>query len=176
MISIIVAYDANFVMGKGNQLPWHIPADLKRFKERTTGHVVIMGRKTWESLPKKPLPGRINLILSRTMSCDSPDTFVLADLHEAITFAHEKYPEKEIFIIGGRQVYEQALRDGVVDVIYLTYVHGEHDGDIFFPNDAYACEEPSCVHGHRGWFPVVEGGTEECTFFKITDTLKDPLA
>jgi dihydrofolate reductase len=102
------------------------------------------------------------------MTCDAPDTFVLPGFQEAIAFAKEKYPEKDIFVIGGRQVYEEALKSGLVDLIYLTYVKGDHEGDVFFP----WADNPSTFT--PGWTVLDGAETDECTFFIIS--AKDPLA
>lgn len=128
MISIIVAIAENNAIGKNNQLLWHIPADLKRFKTITSGHPVIMGKKTWESLPKKPLPNRRNIILT-----DNPhDSFEGGEcafsLEEALNLCS---PREETFIIGGASVYKQFLPH--CDRLYLTRVYQLCDGDVFFP-------------------------------------------
>lgn len=125
MINIIVATDQNGVIGKDNGIPWHLPADLKLFKQRTTGSGIIMGRATWDSLPKKPLPNRINCVISRTKT----DGW-FQSLAEAIDYLKNK--TKDIFIIGGEQIYALALQQNLVDSIILTRVKGEYEGDKFF--------------------------------------------
>ena len=142
IISLIVALDKNRLIGKNGQLPWHLPEDLKQFKVRTWGHPIIMGRKTWDSLPKKPLPGRLNIVVSKTvmnaqvfdMEEASQMVYFRSDLKSAIALATTYCPNNdEIFIIGGKQVYETALNEKVVDKMYVTEVHGDHEGDTYFP-------------------------------------------
>ncbi|GHT60851.1 dihydrofolate reductase [Bacteroidia bacterium] len=129
IISIIVATGRNSEIGKGGDLLCHLPADLKHFKEITSGHTVIMGRKTWESLPKKPLPNRRNIVVSR-----SPELVIEgAEVYSSLDYAFIKLmDENEVFIIGGAQIYGQALP--AADKIYLTKIHAEFpEADAFFP-------------------------------------------
>lgn len=115
-------------------MPWHIPADLKRFKELTMGHPVIMGRKTFESILDylgKPLPGRKNIIVSGSgFNSTYSDVPVFPNVHSAIEAAKEE-GMSEVFIIGGAQIYQQTLK--LADRLYLTQVHRDVDGDAFFP-------------------------------------------
>jgi len=129
MISIIVAVSRNNVIGKNNALPWKISSDLKRFKELTTGHTVIMGRKTWESIPAKfrPLSNRSNIVLTRQEKIGAPGCLVFNSLESAFCFAKGL---GEIFVIGGEQIYKLSLPR--VDRIYLTTVHTECEGDAHF--------------------------------------------
>ena len=130
--SIIVAYASNYVIGKDGKLPWHIPADLKYFKELTYGSPIIMGRKTFESIGR-PLPGRHNIIITRNSEyvCDS--CVVVFDiqgaLKEANNFAKEN-SRGDIFIIGGAEIYRQSM--DYVDKAYITEVHADFDGDAVF--------------------------------------------
>jgi dihydrofolate reductase len=127
-ISLIAALSRNRVIGLENRLPWRLPEDLKRFKELTMGHPVLMGRKTAESIGK-PLPGRLNLVVSRTG----------LSLKEAIDRARESGTD-ELFVIGGEQIYRQTLP--LADRLYLTLVDSEVEGDAFFPEwDAGAFRE-----------------------------------
>lgn len=133
-IALIVAAADNNVIGINNEMPWHIPDDFKHFKTVTMGKPCIMGRKTFESIVAqlgKPLPGRTNIVVTRT-----PQTFdgavVSASLELAIEAAEEENPD-EIMIVGGAQIYAQALEQKLVDKIYLTRVHQSPDGDAFFP-------------------------------------------
>lgn len=126
-VSIIVAADENNVIGGHNQLLWKLPDELKRFRTLTKGHTIIMGRKTHESIGR-PLPDRRNIVISR--SDDVPEGCELAhSLEEALKLAGSG----EVFIIGGGEIYKQALEKGLVDKIYFTRVHGTFDGDVFFP-------------------------------------------
>lgn len=132
-LAIVVAVAKNGVIGKGGDLPWRIPSDLKRFKAATLGKPVIMGRKTWESLPKKPLPGRANIIVSRSMRAASGAQIVSsieAALDAGVAAAAE-CGAGEICLIGGAQLYADMLAR--VDRIYLTEVDLEPEGDAVFP-------------------------------------------
>ncbi len=135
-ISLIVAISNNFVIGKDNDLPWHLPADLQYFKKITMGHPVIMGRKNYESIPEKyrPLPGRTNIVLTKNTSLNAPGCEVAHSLPEALKYC-QKHSFKEVFIIGGAQVYKQALDLNIVERMYITKVNTsiEH-GDSFFPD------------------------------------------
>lgn len=131
MLSLLVAMARNRVIGAKNDLPWYLPADLKRFKELTTGHTVIMGRTTFESIVArigKPLPNRTNIILTRDANYAAPEgCVVVTSLEEALS----KASGEEVFVIGGGQVFEQALsRAGK---IYLTRVEADIEGDVLFP-------------------------------------------
>jgi len=126
-IIIIAAMAENRVIGKDNALPWSLKEDLARFKELTTGCPCIMGRKTWESLPKKPLPGRLNVVISRS-AANAPGAVVVSSLQDAVQHCagHEK-----IFICGGASVYREAF--SLADKIELTVIHRRYEGDAFFP-------------------------------------------
>ena len=128
MISIIVAVSEDWGIGKDNELLWHISEDLKRFKKLTLGNTVIMGKKTWDSLPRRPLPGRKNIVLT-----DDPneciDCSVTAYSIEDALSKCEK--DEEIFIIGGGSVYHQFMP--IADRLYITHVHKKAQADIFFP-------------------------------------------
>jgi dihydrofolate reductase len=117
-------------------LNWKLPGDLKRFKDLTEGHVVLMGRKTWDSLPKKfkPLPGRINIVLTRNKSKDYGENVFLVDSKDELDFVlkYDKFKNKDLWIIGGGEVYKMFLND--VDELHLTEVEGEFpEANIFFP-------------------------------------------
>lgn len=126
-ISIIVAVAENDVIGFDNHLLWHISEDLKRFKSLTLGHHVIMGRKTFESVGK-PLPGRVNIVISRQDNYSKDGCTVVKSLEEALEVAKN---DSEVFIIGGGEIYKQAL--SITDKIYLTRIHAGFAGDTFFP-------------------------------------------
>ncbi len=132
MITIIAAIGKNRELGKNNQLLWHIKADLERFKKLTLGNVVIMGRKTYQSLPEKfrPLPQRINIVVSKQKDFVNDPIIIAQSIEEAIKKAKEF--KKEIFIAGGASIYEQTLP--LADKLYLTLVEKEFpDADVFFP-------------------------------------------
>ncbi len=126
-ISIIVAASQNNVIGKDNQLIWRLSADLKRFKALTTGHHIIMGRKTFDSIGK-PLPNRTSIIITRQADYKAEGCIVVNSLEEAL----EKVPvDQEAFIIGGGTIYSEAIDKA--DKLYLTRVQNKFDGDTFFP-------------------------------------------
>lgn len=129
-VNIIVAYNHERVIGRDNQIPWHIPEDLQYFKRVTMGCPIIMGRKTHESIGKQ-LPGRLNIILTKNFMYQpyGLDTCVYCDHYEALRRA--KQENKDIFIIGGASVYKQYL--DVVDKVYVTLVKNNLQGDTFFP-------------------------------------------
>jgi dihydrofolate reductase len=128
-ISFIVAASKNNVIGKDNKLPWCLPTDMRYFKNITWGMPVIMGRKSFESLGK-PLKGRTNIVVTRNKEWKAEDVEVVPSIDRAITFATQT-DAKEIFIIGGAEIFRSALPSA--DRIYLTLVHGNFDGDAFFP-------------------------------------------
>jgi dihydrofolate reductase len=128
MITIIVAIAANGAIGKDNDLLWHIPGDLRRFKELTTGHCLLMGRNTWYSLPKRPLPNRQNIVLT-----DDPcECLEGCESAFSIEDSIQKCGEgKEIFVIGGGMIYKQFMSRA--DRLMITYVHKDFEADTFFP-------------------------------------------
>lgn len=129
-ICLIAAVSENRIIGRDNKLPWRIPEDLKRFKELTTGHPIIMGRKTFESIGR-PLPDRTNIVVSANESFEAPGCIVCHSIGEAIKVAREKDQDK-VFIIGGGKVYQGSI--GLAQKLYLTVVEGEFEGDTFFPD------------------------------------------
>ncbi|WP_299707192.1 dihydrofolate reductase [uncultured Pontibacter sp.] len=129
MIAIVVAIAENNVIGKDNQLIWHLPADLRHFKQKTMGHPMIMGRKTFESIGK-PLPGRTTIIVTRQENYQAEGCIVVNSVEEAIAKGKELDSE-QVSIVGGAEIYKQALP--FVDTLYLTKVHHSFDGDTFFP-------------------------------------------
>ena len=133
-VSLIVAAANNGVIGKDNDLIWHLPKDMRFFKETTLGHHVIMGRKNFESIPHKyrPLPNRTNVIITRQSNYQAEGCIVVNSVESALTIAKQN-GDKEPFIIGGGQIYKLALESNFVDKIYLTKVHHVYDGDTFFP-------------------------------------------
>ena len=128
-ISIVAAVADNYAIGKGNKLPWHLPANLKHFRELTTGHAVVMGKRTFESLPNGPLPNRRNVVLTSVMSEGVNEGYFEADSLEDAFYLCEK--EEKVFIVGGAAVYRQSLE--IADSLYITWVHHEFSADIYFP-------------------------------------------
>ncbi len=129
MITIIAAIAKNNALGKDNDLIWHLPADLKRFKKVTTGHHILMGRTTFESIGK-PLPNRTTIIITRNKRYKKEGCKVAYSIEKALDIANE---DKEIFIIGGAQIYKEAIEKGLVNRLDITRVHQEFDADVFFP-------------------------------------------
>lgn len=154
-VAAIVAMDEGRVIGKAGALPWHLPEDLAHFKRLTSGHVVIMGRKTWDSLPPKfrPLPGRVNIVISRSPKELSLPEGVLAcsSVEDAIAKAAEiASPSQIIWFIGGAQIYKESLP--LCDELHVTLVHGFHAGDAHLPEF------------EDGFAQVDEEPGEACTF------------
>ncbi|WP_088006293.1 dihydrofolate reductase [Indiicoccus explosivorum] len=138
MISLLVAHDSNRVIGKDNQLPWHIPEDLKYFKEKTMGKGIVMGRKTFESIGR-PLPGRKNIVLTRKKDYEAPGAEVVHSLDDGIRSAAEQH--QEIMIIGGAELFKETLP--IADRLYVTYIDRPFEGDTYFP--PYGKEEWTLV-------------------------------
>lgn len=133
-ISIIAAFSQNRVIGKNGSIPWNIPGEQNRFKNLTVENVVIMGRKTFDEILEKlskPLPFRINIIISSTKKYSFENCFVFSTLQEALVFSKEKFPDKEIFIAGGAQLYAESI--SIAQKMYLTEIDIKVQGDAFFP-------------------------------------------
>jgi dihydrofolate reductase len=129
LISAIAALTRNRVIGKDNQIPWYLPADLKFFKRTTLGHHILMGRKNYESLGK-PLPKRTNVVITRDPYFISTGCIVVHSIEEALQVARDN-GEEEAFIIGGGEIYAQSLP--LIDKMYLSEIDAEIEGDVFFP-------------------------------------------
>lgn len=160
IISIIVAIGKNNEIGRNNGLLVHLPADLKHFKEVTSGHTVIMGRKTFESLPKGPLPNRKNIIISRNKDLKIEGG---ATVYSSLDYALIKLrDEDEVFIIGGAEIYKQILPDA--DRLYLTKIHEDFlDADTFFPEINYK----EWKEVRRDSFPADEKNSYAYTFLEL---------
>jgi len=157
-ISLVVAVAKNGVIGQRGALPWHLPEDLKRFKALTIGKPVIMGRKTWDSLPKKPLPGRPNIVVTRNPSFHAEGAIVSHSFTDAVAKANAN----EVAVIGGQAIFAEALP--IADTIHMTQVHASPDGDAFMPlidravwREA-ACEGPYEADGLRYSFVTLTRG------------------
>ncbi len=154
-LSLIVALAENRVIGLDNRMPWHLPGDFKYFKATTLGKPIIMGRKTWDSLGR-PLPGRLNLVVSRQPGLQLEGAEVFASLEDAIVRADQWAREQgvdELMLIGGAQLYAQGLEKGLVDRLYLTRVEMNPEGDAWFPEvDERVWKKVSSQQG-----PVEEG-------------------
>lgn len=157
-ISIIAAITPERVIGKkGSGMLWHIPEDMRHFRETTTGHAMVMGRKTYETLGK-PLPKRTNIVITRDPSYSAEGAIVAHSLEEALEAAGE-VEQDEVFVMGGGEIYEQAI--GRADKLYLTLVHHYFEGDVYFPD--YSAfkkeirrEEGESVNGIRFTFLELE--------------------
>ena len=134
IVSLIAAVAENGAIGKDNDLIWHLPDDMRFFRDTTVGHFVIMGRKNYDSIPEKyrPLAKRTNVIVTRKANFEAPDCLVVNSIEEGIEAARCQGDE-EVFIIGGGQIYKQALEDDLVDILYLTHVKESFDADVYFP-------------------------------------------
>ena len=133
IISMIAAVATNRVIGKDNDLVWRLPDDMKYFMETTQNHFVIMGRKNYESIPHKyrPLPNRVNIIVTRQEDYKAPDCVITNTIEEAIDYAKEQNQE-EVFVIGGGQIYKQSLP--LAHKLYITEIKEHFDGDTYFPD------------------------------------------
>ena len=144
MISAIVAVDNNWGIGFDGELLEAIPSDLKRFKELTTGHVVVMGSKTWNSLPKKPLPNRVNIVISRAKPLIMDKNTIRIGLEDTINYL--KYIKDDVFIIGGGTIYKELLP--FCDRVYVTKIYKDHNiVDTYFPN----------LDESKEWIPTTDG-------------------
>ena len=132
--SIIVAISENNGIGKDNDLLWYLPSDMRFFRKTTLGHCVITGRKNYESIPEKyrPLAKRTNIIVTRNANYKADGAVVKNSLEEALEFAKSEN-ESEVFIIGGGQIYKEAMGKNVIDKMYVTHVAKNYDADTFFP-------------------------------------------
>ena len=129
MVSLIVAMSSNRVIGRGGDLPWHLPADLRHFKKTTMGHHLLIGRATWDEVGK-PLPGRTMVVVTRNRDFSADGVLVAHSVEEALALARD---DNEPFIGGGAEIYRQALVADLVDRLYITRVHARVEGDTFFP-------------------------------------------
>lgn len=145
-ISMIAAVAENNVIGKDNDLVWHLPDDMKFFMQKTTGHHVIMGRKNFESIPDKfrPLPNRPNIVMTRQKDLRIDGAYVVNSLEDALEIAR-KNNETEVFVIGGGDIYNLAM--DTADTMYITEVKGTFEGDAFFPEfDKSEWKETERIH------------------------------
>lgn len=129
MITLIAAIGKNNELGKDNDLIWHLPADLKRFKKVTSGHYILMGRNTFESIGK-PLPNRTSVIITRNKNYFKDGCLIANSLEQAISLVNKN---EDAFIIGGAQIYKQALESDLVDRLDITIVHESFEADVYFP-------------------------------------------
>tara|TARA_B100000965_G_C19540554_1_gene735348 strand:+ start:166 stop:675 length:510 start_codon:yes stop_codon:yes gene_type:complete len=149
IISIIVAISKNQVIGKNNQLIWHLPKDMKFFMDTTMDTVVIMGRKNYESIPKKyrPLNNRKNVIITRNKSYNAEGCTVVNSIDESLKVLNN-IENKEVFVIGGGEIYKKFLEKGLIDRMYITHIDEYFDGDTFFPDVNYESWKSSDILYH----------------------------
>jgi len=153
-IAIVVAAARNGVIGRDGDMPWRLSSDLKRFKAITMGRPIIMGRKTWESIGR-PLPGRENIVISSRGDFEAPGAKVVSSLEEAIAAARESAGEGQVFIVGGGQIYRQAMP--LADILHVTHVETEVEGDTSFPpigDEWCADHEEHIPAGEKDDFPT----------------------
>ena len=149
IVSLIVATPSNLAIGKNNQLIWNLPKDMKFFMETTTGHPVIMGRKNYESIPKKfrPLKNRTNVIITRNKKYAADGCIVVNNLEDSIkALAKENY--EEVFVIGGGEIYKRFLEKNLIDRMYVTHIDQAFDGDTFFPEVDYSQWDSDTIMTH----------------------------
>ena len=167
-INIIVATTENGVIGNNNDLPWYLPTDLKSFKSITENHIVVMGRKCWESIPDKfrPLTNRLNIVLSREVGYKAKGALVYNNINSVIN--DYRLNDKDIFIIGGGQIYKESF--GLADTLYLTEIKGDVKGDTFlkgYNKDDWELIDKSNIVSENGF---------EFTFNKYKSKLKKSIA
>lgn len=130
MIALIVAYDKNRVIGNHGKIPWHIEGEQHRFRDLTTGNVVVMGRRTFEEIGHG-LPNRFTFVVSNTKNFDADNVLTVASLKEALLKASDIFPEKDVFLSGGAGIYEEGIQ--YCDKLYVTEIDASYEGDVYFP-------------------------------------------
>ena len=148
-VSLIVAMDLEKGIGKNNDLMWHLPADMLFFKETTLNHIVVMGRKNFESIPERfrPLPSRENAILTRNQDFKAPNCVVFHSMESCLKH-YEKEDERVVFIIGGGQIYEEALENNWVDEMYITFIDHKFGAETFFPTVDFSKWNEEIITSH----------------------------
>lgn len=131
---IVACINHALTLGKDGKLLYHIASDLQNFKRITNGGVVIMGSKTYESLPRKPLPNRINIVITRNEDYVAKGCIVVHSIEECIELCEREYHDKECYVIGGGKIYEEFINRRLVDTMYITEVNSFEEGDTYFPN------------------------------------------
>lgn len=132
--ALIVAMDSERGIGKNNDLMWHLPKDMQFFKDTTQGQIVVMGRKNYDSIPEKyrPLPNRLNVVLTRNNDFNATDCLVFHSLEDCMYYFKDE-KERTLFIIGGGEIYRMAIESNIVDEMYITHVHHSYEAETFFP-------------------------------------------
>lgn len=152
-VKLIVAKAKNDVIGKDNDLIWHLPADMRFFTQSTKEHIVIMGRRNWDSIPLKyrPLSNRINVVITRSKTFSHPDCVVFNSVEAALDHYKNHAPtaeEKDLFIIGGGQIYAYCMENDLLDEMYVTYIDESFDGDTYFPAVDETKWNKECIMQH----------------------------
>lgn len=153
-VKLIVAKAKNEVIGKDNDLIWHLPADMRFFTQSTKGHVVIMGRRNWDSIPLKyrPLSDRINVVITRSETFSHPDCVVFNSVEAAIDH-YKNHPataeNQDLFIIGGGQIYAYCMENDLLDEMYVTYIDESFEGDTYFPEINSDKWNKECIMKHE---------------------------
>jgi len=163
-LSCIWAISENGVIGRDGALPWRLPADLRRFRRLTTGHAIVMGRRTWESIGR-PLPERRSIVLSRDPSFRAPGAEVVRSLDEALELARD---DSDVFVIGGATVYRIAVPRA--DRLHVTLVHAQIDGDVKLPSDVLDGFRLVADERHEG-----EGKNEHAYSFRVYETTRNAV-
>lgn len=134
IVTAIAAIAENFAIGKDNDLLWDLPIDMRFFMDTTKGHHVITGRRNYESIPPKyrPLKNRTNIVVTRSLDYEAPGAVVMHTLEDALAHARNR-GETEAFVIGGGEIYALAMKKKLLDKMYLTHVHGQFEGDTYYP-------------------------------------------
>jgi dihydrofolate reductase len=150
MIKLIVAKGSNDVIGKDNDLIWHLPADMRFFTQSTKGNIVIMGRRNWDSIPLKyrPLSDRINVVITRDESFKHHDCEVFNTIEDAL-FHYKRISEKDVYIIGGGQIYDYAVKHDLVDEMLITFIDEAFEGDTWFPKIDESKWTKECILVHK---------------------------
>lgn len=131
---IVACINHALTLGNEGKLLYNIKADLQNFKRITNGSVIIMGSKTYESLPRKPLPNRINIVITRNKNYVAEGCVVLHSIEECIELCERQYHDKDCYVIGGGKIYEEFINRDLVDIMYITEVNSSEEGDTTFPN------------------------------------------
>lgn len=152
-VKLIVAKGKNDVIGKDNDLIWHLPADMRFFTQTTKGHIVLMGRKNWDSIPLKyrPLSERINVVITRNKYFTNPDCVVFNSVETAINHYKNHAPtadSRDLFIIGGGQIYQYCMDNDLLDEMYVTFIDETFEGDTFFPEINEEKWDKKCIMHH----------------------------
>ena len=164
-VALIVAVDQENGIGKNNDLMWHLPDDLKFFKDKTAAHIVIMGRKNWDSIPERfrPFSGRENVIITRNKEFQAEGARIFHSLEDALG-AYSNEHERTVFIIGGGEIYRQAIALNCIDEYFITRVDHCFDADTFFPNVDLSDWREQVIGNH----PIDEKHKYSFTFYRYT--------